>query len=210
MMELKQIFKRAWDHYTTENPSVLKIYEIFQSEGETVEHDHIAFRTFNDSRVNLEVIAKPFVDNGYEAIEDYYFEKKKLYAKHYEHKTDPSAPKIFISHLLTEQFSPFLQETIQESLNQIPNEFLSPENLIFAGNLWGIPQYDVYEKLYSESEYAAWMYVYGFRVNHFAIKVNILKHLDSLEKINQLLKEQGFTMNKSGGEIKGSKEKLLE
>ncbi len=209
-MELKEIFDRSWEHYTIENASVSKIYELFRSQEDNVQHDHIAFRTFDDPRVNIDVLAKPFVDNGYEAKEDYNFKKKKLYAKHYEHKTDPDAPKVFISHLLTNQFSDYLQKTVNDSLNKIPNEYLQPESLIFAGNLWGFPSYEVYEKLHEESEYASWMYVYGFRINHFAINVNKLKNLVTLEKINSMLKEKGYTMNQSGGEIKGSKEKLLE
>jgi hypothetical protein len=189
---------------------VVKIFDLFNNKEELVEHDHIAFRSFDDPRVDIDVIAKPFMDNGYEPIDDYYFEKKKLYAKHYENKKDPAAPKVFISHLLTSSFSNFLQETVAEVLNNIPEENFQPEKLLFSGNSWGTPSYKVYKDLYEESEYAAWMYVYGFRVNHFAIKVNMLKHLDNLEKINKLLKEQGYTMNQSGGEIKGSKEKLLE
>ena len=37
-----------------------------------------------------------------------------------------------------------------------------------------------------------------------------LNQLDSLEKINELLKERGFKLNSVGGEIKGSKTQLLE
>jgi hypothetical protein len=189
---------------------VSRIYNLFKDQGEIIKHDHIAFRSIDDPRVNIDVLAKPFIDNGYEAKKDYHFERKKLYALHFEHKTDSDAPKVFISHLLTSHFSDYLQKIIADSIDKIPEKFLLPENLIFAGNMWGTPSYEIYEKLLEESEYAAWMYVYGFRVNHFAIKVNELKKLDTLEKINQFLKDNGYTINDRGGEIKGSKEKLLE
>ena len=54
------------------------------------------------------------------------------------------------------------------------------------------------------------MYAFGFRVNHFAIKVNDFKTYKELENINNRLKKEGWMMNQSGGEIKGSKNQLLE
>ncbi len=74
----------------------------------------------------------------------------------------------------------------------------------------GEPSYETYTKLREESEYAAWLYVYGFRANHFTVSINSLKKYDTVQKVNQFLKEKGFMMNNSGGEIKGSPEQLLE
>ena len=54
------------------------------------------------------------------------------------------------------------------------------------------------------------MYAFGFRVNHFAIKVNDFKIYTKLDKINHRLKSEGWIMNQFGGEIKGSKKQLLE
>lgn len=209
-MKLQQIYERLWQDYTTQNPSVEKIYKLFQGEGEMINHDHIAFRSFNDPRVNIDVIAKPFIERGYEAKGEYHFKKKKAYARHYEHKDDPSLPRIFISHLLTEQLSDFVQETVDRILEKSPQEKFKSEELIFSKTLWGTPNFEVYQKLREESEYAAWMYAFGFRVNHFAMKVNDFKKFTGLEKINDRLKSEGWVMNQSGGEIKGSKEQLLE
>src|SRR6056297_224763 len=209
-MELHQIYNQLWQDYTQQNPSVEKIYNLFLNEGETINHDHIAFRSFNDPRVNIDVIAKPFIEKGYEARGEYHFTKKKAYAQHFEHKTDPNAPRIFISHLLTEQLSNFVQETVASILNRAPQKQFKSEELIFSKTLWGKPKYQIYKKLLKESEYAAWMYAFGFRVNHFAMKVNDFKKFTELEKINDRLKSEGWKMNQSGGEIKGSKEQLLE
>jgi hypothetical protein len=209
-MELQQIYERLWQDYTEQNPSVDKIYNLFLSEGEQVNHDHIAFRSFDDPRVSIDVIAKPFIERGYEPKGEYHFKKKKAYAQHFEHKDDPSLPRIFISHLLTEQLSDFVQETVQRILDKSPQETFKSEKLIFSKAVWGTPKYEVYEKLREESEYAAWMYAFGFRVNHFAMKVNDFKKFNQLETINDRLKKEGWVMNQSGGEIKGSKEQLLE
>jgi len=209
-MDLQQIYNRLWKDYTGQNPSVEKIYNLFLNEGETVNHDHIAFRTFNDPRVNIDVLAKPFIERGYEPKGEYHFKKKKAYAQHFEHKDDPTLPRIFISHLLTEQLSDYVQEALNRILSKSPLENLDPEELIFSRTLWGTPNYMVYEKLQEESEYAAWMYAFGFRVNHFAMKVNDFDKFNKLETINDRLKKEGWIMNLSGGEIKGSKEQLLE
>jgi hypothetical protein len=84
------------------------------------------------------------------------------------------------------------------------------DGLILSGRLWEKPSYDVYKRLKEESEYAAWVYVFGFCANHFTVSVNHLEKYDSLEKVNELLKSNGFIINDSGGEIKGTPQQLLE
>jgi hypothetical protein len=84
------------------------------------------------------------------------------------------------------------------------------DDLIYAGNVSGIPSFDVYEKLRIESEYAAWLYVNGFCANHFTVSVNKLKKLDSIQKVNSFLKSHGFLLNDAGGEIQGTPAELLE
>ena len=50
----------------------------------------------------------------------------------------------------------------------------------------------------------------GFCPNHFTISVNHLEGYKSLEEVNALIKKNGFKLNESGGEIKGSPDDLLE
>ena len=86
--------------------------------GKPIINDHIALRTFNIAKVNLDVLAKHFTSLGYVPCGDYKFEQKKLIAKHFEHP-DSTQPKVFISELLVEEFSPALQETIQGLIAQV-------------------------------------------------------------------------------------------
>jgi len=44
---------------------------------------------------------------------NYEFKAKKLRGMHFEHKSDPAAPKVFISELMTDQFSDYLKTTIR-------------------------------------------------------------------------------------------------
>ena len=204
------ILKKLWEKYTEVSPSANKIHSLLESRGDQIENDHIAFRTFDHPKVNIEKMANIFTQCGYIEKGEYHFETKKLYAKHYEHSSDTKAPKIFISELKTRAFSPSLQATINKCISEIPEEILNPENMIFSGRTWDNISYKTYHELRAESEYAAWLYVYGFRANHFTVFVNKLNSISSLEEMNLFLKENDFPMNTSGGEIKGTPTALLE
>ena len=54
------------------------------------------------------------------------------------------------------------------------------------------------------------MAAFGFRANHFTVLVNALATFDGLESFNAYLKQAGYQLNASGGEIKGSPEVCLE
>lgn len=204
------IFEKLWLNYTTQNPSVLKVYNSFRNIDEVVENDHIAFRTFNDSRINIEVLAQVFLKAGYKEMRQYNFEAKKLNAKHYEIPGDSSAPRVFISELRVEEFSTKFQQRIRHLLDSIDKKTYQNPDLIFLGNIWGKPSFEIYRELKEESEYAAWLYVYGFCANHFTVSINALKKLNTIEKVNEHLKQNGFTLNSSGGEIKGTPDELLQ
>lgn len=209
-MTRELLFSQLWEQYTKQNPSALKVYNSFTELGETVLNDHIAFRTLNDPRMNIKVLAKPFIEIGYEEMGTYAFEAKKLIAKHYEIPGDTKAPKVFISQLVLEDFSKDFQNLIAERINGVDNEIYKEKDLLLKGNIWGTPSYEVYNRLREESEYAAWLYVYGFRANHFTVSINSLKQLNTIEKVNKHLKDKGFKLNDSGGEIKGTPEELLQ
>lgn len=204
------LFKRLWNQYTELTPSAAKIHQLFTAKGENILNDHIAIRTYNDPRINVEVLSQAFLNLGYEANGSYHFEQKKLNAVHFENPNDPSAPKIFISELLLENFSEDLQNTVKSCIDKIDPEDLKSEEILLKGRLWGDISFATYDKLRLESEYAAWLYVYGFCANHFTVNVNALKHFNNLEEVNRFLEQNGFTLNSSGGKIKGTPEQLLE
>ncbi len=209
-MNYDELFSKLWIDYTNKNPQALKIFESFIAEGETVINDHIAFRTFNLPEVNIDVMSKAFLAVGFEEKGSYIFEQKKLFAKHFEHPEKPDAPRVFISQLKVEEFSPFLQTTVKEIIAKIPESVLNSKEIILAGNQWGKPSYEVYQKLREESEYAAWLYVNGFTVNHFTVSVTHLDKLNDIYAVNEFLKNQGYLMNDGAGEVQGTPEELLE
>jgi hypothetical protein len=209
-MELKNIFDRLWRDYSDYNPSVRKIYDLFINEGEEVVNDHIALRTLDIPEISIEVLAKPFTSAGYVPKGEYIFKDKNLFARHFEHPGDENAPRVFISQLILKQCSAFIQDIFRNLVGtSYPDKFSSGE-LIFSGTLFDPLSYDVYNRLRKESEYAAWFYVFGFRANHFTVSINSLKKYDNIYKVNDLIKRNGFVLNSSGGEIKGTAGDLLQ
>jgi len=205
---LPQLMDFLWKDYVDTNPPAQRIFDLFTSKGEKVINDHIAFRTYNHPRINVDVMGAVFTNLGYEEKGDYQFKKKKLYAKHFEH-SDPEMPLIFISQLKVEEFNSDTQNIIEALINQIPEGFTNNPSFVFSGKPWKI-SYKDYLKLKSVSEYAAWMSAYGFRVNHFTVSINHLQNFDGIYDVNQFLKNNGFQLNESGGEVKGTPEDLLE
>jgi hypothetical protein len=208
MSNLEKVLGDLWSDYTRLNPSFKKIYDGLTSQGEKVQNDHIAFRTIRHSKLGIDQLARPFEKLGYKKIGDYHFKEKKLYAWHYEH-ADASQPKIFISELLLEQFSPFCQATLNRLIDSIPDHLLKSDEFSLVGRPWQLTS-EEYLKLASESEYASWVAAFGFRPNHFTVLVNALKSLPGLPEVNTYVKSLGFKLNSSGGEIKGSPSEYLE
>ena len=209
-MTKEVLLNDLWNQYKAITPSAEKIHNLLSEKGEVIENDHIAIRTYNDSRINISVLERPFIEAGYEEKGTYVFEEKKLFAKHYQHKTDKKAPKIFISELELEKFSENLQKEVKTFLDNTNQSIFDNKDLIISGRVWGKPSFVLYEKLRNESEYAAWMYVFGFRANHFTINVNALKTFENLETLNAFIEEKRWSLNASGGKIKGTPAQLLE
>lgn len=208
MKKINQLFELMWNDYIQMNPQAQSIVELLESEGEEIINDHIALRTYNLPNVTIDKIAAPFVESGYREMKTYDFEQKKLFAKHFEHP-NKSLPKVFISELLTENFSEKAQSIMKEKMNSLSHDQISDFNFMVSGRNWGITS-EEYELLASESEYAAWVAAIGFRPNHFTVFINDLKKYSELSVLNEFLKKSGFKLNSSGGEIKGGPDDCLE
>lgn len=206
---IENYLQNMWQDYCALNPQAKAIYDSFTQQGEKVENDHIALRTFNHPKLGIKSLAQHFEKYGYKDSGEYFFKEKKLYAKHYEHKNNKHLPKIFISELELEKMSPFVQSTLNQVAEQISEDQIKNEKFVYTGKMWPV-SYEVYNKLAEESEYASWVYAFGFRPNHFTVNVNALKNFQQLSDVNTFIKSQGYKLNVSGGEIKGTPAELLE
>ncbi|MBY5993061.1 DUF1338 domain-containing protein [Ferrimonas balearica] len=201
------LFNALWADYQTQCPSATAVHRLLGG-GQPIINDHVAFRTFNLPEVELDKLAAHFLALGYEPKGEYRFEQKKLKARHFEHP-NPKAPKVFISELLLEECSVELQATVKALVAQLPAGATEAEEFLYSGARWQVSQAQ-YRALLAESEYAAWLAAFGYRANHFTVNVNELEQFATLGAVNQALKDAGFELNASGGEIKGSAEVLLE
>ena len=207
--DVNALFDNLWQNYLSVTPSAVKVHDLLGStQKDDVINDHIALRTFNHEHISLEKLASHFLAVGYKECGEYHFEAKKLYAKHYEHP-DTTQPKVFISELLVEQCSPELQAIVNDMVANIDATAVTADDFLYSGTHWQVST-ETYKKLLAESEYAAWMSAWGYRANHFTVSINELAKFDNIEAVNQALKDAGFALNTSGGEVKGSAEVLLE
>jgi hypothetical protein len=204
-MTAEQLFENMWQDYLALNPDALKIYQLF-GKNNTVVNDHVAFRTFGLAGMRVEDIAQPLIELGYKEAGDYDFDKKNLRAKHYAH---PTMPLVFISELKMDAFSGVAQTLIKQLASQVDLNAVKQQDFLYSGRPWQVTS-DVYERLLEESEYAAWVAAFGFRPNHFTVSINDLSEFENIQQVNQFVKENGFALNSSGGEIKGSAEAFLE
>jgi hypothetical protein len=209
-MDINILFSRLWDEYSQDNPSVKQIHSLFESEGEELVNDHIAFRTLDSETMNIDKLAGPFISNGYIQKGEYYFREKHLYARHYELPADPKAPRVFISQLVLNDCSPFIRDTFHGLMNAMNSRQIESSEMIFKGSVFCPISFETYTKLREESEYAAWFYVFGLRANHFTVSINHLKKFRTIEQVNDLLKSHGFILNSAGGEVKGTQKQLLQ
>ncbi|WGW00590.1 DUF1338 domain-containing protein [Vibrio sp. YMD68] len=202
------LFTALWNDYIDRLcPSAEIVHKLLREEDVLI-NDHIALRTFNSSPLGIATLAKPFLDAGYVACGDYEFESKKLVAKHYEHP-DPKQPKVFISELKVDECSSELQQIVAKLVEQLDPSKLKGHEFLFGGRLWDLSDTD-YQTLASESEYAAWLAAHGYGANHFTVSVNQLNQFSEVKDVNDHLRQSGFKINESGGEVKGSPDVLLE
>ena len=208
MTTIHELLDALWQDYRGLNPQAGQIHQLLTERGETVVNDHIALRTFDDARVNIDVLSQAFIEAGYSEQDSYTFTEKKLRARHYEHG-DAALPKVFISELKLADFSGTLNDLVGQLLDQVADDQWQRPDLPVAGRPWSLAYRD-YQMLADESEYAGWVAAFGFRANHFTVLVNALQTVDSLQQLNELLKQSGFALNASGGEIKGAPDVYLE
>jgi len=210
-----KVFASLWADYIAFNPQAKRIYDLFLNREQvknpaisSLQNDHIALRTFNLNPIGLASLSAIFQKLGYRECGEYFFKEKKLYARHLEHQ-DPTLPKIFISELECEKFTSELQNMCREVAAAIDSSRAESPELLWSGRSWKASHHR-YLELLKESEYAAWVYAFGFRSNHFTILVNALESFKGLVELNEFVKRSGFRLNTSGGEIKGTRHDCLE
>lgn len=207
-MTCETFFQNLWEDYTRLAPRASSLKRRLEERGETVENDHIAFRTFDQAPINLLALEKHLLALGYQRYQDYHFPDKKLHAWGYIHPQ--RHPRIFLSELETRHFSQELQDAVKALCAQVDPARVEHLDVFWAGRLWQPIAHELFLALDHESEYAAWVAAHGLRANHFTVSVNALRKLPTLHALLDFVEEQGFELNTAGGRVKGSPDVLLE
>ncbi len=182
-----------------------------------IENDHIAFRTMGVPHLGVASLEKIFLHLGYERREPYTFPVKKLDAFWYS-PPEPQLPRIFISELRVGELSDEAQRTIHSYTDEVRSDPVDALDLDSAAQidaflhraLWHLPSYEDFQRLASESEYAAWVIYNRYYLNHFTISVhNLPEGYDTVEAFNTFLESHGVKLNDSGGKAKKSPDGLL-
>lgn len=208
------LFKKFWDSYTEITPSADKIKKIFESNGEVVSNDHVAFRTIDAGEISIANLQTILFELGYKVFDTYLFKEKKLIANAYINQVVKEAPKIFLSGLqlnyLSDDSQEILWDLVDQSWDNISYEEDSEFGIFTAGRLWDPISIQDYQTLSKESEYAAWVASHGLRPNHFTVSINHLTKTPTVESVLDLVESNGFKINEIGSRVKGSKDVFLE
>lgn len=184
---------------------------------EEIVNDHIAFRTLGVPHLGIDSFEKIFLYHGYQKMDRYYFEGKKLNAYWYAPSL-PNYPRIFLSELMVSQLSENVQQTIKSYTDAItadPVDAIDLDNgeaiaTFLHEPLWRLPSLEDYNLLLEESEYAAWVIYNRYYLNHYTISVHALKEgYNTLPDFNHFVEGLGIKLNNSGGKIKTSEDGML-
>lgn len=205
-MTLDDIFRVLWDRYRSMAPIAQQCRRMLHARGEAWVVDHVALRTFDTEGLGLDSLTRVFTQVGYVETGRYRFSSKRLHAVSLSDSRG-ERPRVFISCFETNS----LPEELRQELLALVS---SPEGELrdwFRGERpWRMPSFETYARLREESEYAAWLSVFGICANHFTVAVNALRTISTIRELNRILREAGVELNEAGGEVKGSPELLLE
>jgi len=207
-MNVRTFFNHLWQQSLALCPEVGKVDAVLLDHGEqSIVNDHIAFRTLSGSNTGLGTLLPLLENMGYQPKGQYRFETKKLNAIHLEHPDHH--PKIFISELCLDEFSKSFQALLGPVVAALSAMPFNDPSIFYSGRQWSI-NWETYDQLIAQSEYAGWFYAFGYIANHFTVSINDLQTFQSLETVNDYLESKAFELNAVNGKIKGSEELYLK
>lgn len=213
---LAAILDRLWETYRERVPYVQVYERLITQAGATFVNDHIAFRTLAGQTpvTGIVSVSRVFEALGYIPAGTYQFPDKYLTALHYQHPNQ-LFPKLFISELQLWKLGPVGRSILQSYLSAHAPSLTTDElqELACAREAdhlrliervlnylqtrpWPAPLREDVLAVNAESQYAAWVLVHGYNVNHFTALINShgADELADLEKTVSALQAAGVPL----------------
>jgi hypothetical protein len=224
---LAELLDHLWDRYRERVNWVREYEKVVQRAGATFVNDHIAFRTLAGQAPygGIASIARLFEALGYRAAGCYQFPDKHLSSIHFQHPNG-LFPKLFVSELQTWRMLPASRGLIERTL-ATHRPALGMDVLADLADLdkvsasrwtelrteavrqihelpWTLSEKADVQALNRDSQFAAWVLVHGYNVNHFTSLINShgVAALGDIEKTIDALKAAGIPMK---AEIEGER-----
>jgi hypothetical protein len=227
---LIELFDTLWERYRSRMDYVRMYEKLIEEHKASFVNDHIAFRTiaWEKPALGLFMISRIFEALGYSMANCYEFPDKHFSSIHFQHPNS-QFPKLFITQLKTWELSAEARATIEKSMAghrpALPDEMMAQlsglekvsasdrarllETLVryFAELPWETPEKKAVLRLDKESQFAAWVLVNGYEVNHFTVSVNShgVASLDNVEKVQAAMMGAKIPMKKEIEGERGSK-----
>jgi hypothetical protein len=153
---MSDLLDALWDSYAQHVPYARTFVKLA---GGDFRNDHVAFRS-----LDLRPIAAVFERLGWTRAGAYDFPDAKLNAIYLRKDGEP---RVFVSELRAAEFSPRLRELLsrlppEPPFDGTPEWFRGPDISVTSSELL---------ELEKESQYAAWLMLFGREVNHFTASV---------------------------------------
>jgi hypothetical protein len=170
------LLDQLWERYAAHVPYARTFVELA---GGRFRNDHVAFRSLK-GRGGIEPIAAFFEQYGWQRREAYDFPDAHLDAIYL---SKAGEPRVFVSQLRGEDLSPRAGRILEQlpspgALTEVES-FAAPDILVREDELL---------ELERESQYAAWLLLFGREVNHFTASV------DDVEQWQGRMKAAGIPM----------------
>ena len=212
---LERVCQALLAGYVDSHPTAANVLHALHSKhGGAIQIDHLAFRSFGIDGLGIDAAARFWLDLGYQRRDELTFPVKKLRATWLAPPEPPPGqdaqlPRVFVSEVDVAALSKRAQEIIRRATARAAP--LGRHAALAAAvheAPWPPPTLADYKQLAKESEYAAWVLVHGFTLNHATVAVHRLSAPPApavtLEDVNAAAEAAGATLNAEGGVLKTS------
>jgi hypothetical protein len=185
----ERLLELLWHRYAAHVPYARTFVQLA---GGQFRNDHVALRSLQRPGSGIELFAPVFERLGWKRAGAYDFPDARLDAIHLSHPA--GLPRVFISELRGSELSP----RAQQILSALPADEPPPTEVDALADWFRAPALVATEsdllELERESQYGAWLLLFGREVNHFTASV------DDVEAWAQRMAAAGVPMK---GEIEG-------